>query len=43
MKAAIATAVVLLVVGADRPELARLAAWVAVGVATQLLYRAVRR
>lgn len=41
MKVAIAIAVAALVLGADRPELARLAAWLACGVATALLAWAV--
>lgn len=42
-KTSIATAVVLLVIGAADPEAARFAAWAACGAATLLLYRAVRR
>jgi len=41
VKAAIVIGVAGLVLGADRPELARLAAWLACGIATALLAWAV--
>lgn len=43
MKLAIAIALAAIVLGADRPDLARLAAWVSCAVATVLVAVAVRR